>query len=130
MQKKAIRILAMMLIVVVLLSTTAALAATYTNTTKYSLVTCGDKLIRSTKLYIMNTSSSSGWINATVTSRSGCGASRTICSIPKGNVGSITFYTGFGQVGQVEVTITKGAMMRNYSCSLWTSDGSTLVRTK
>lgn len=130
MQRKAIRILAMLLIVAVLLSTTAAFAATYTKTTKFSLVTCGDKLLRKTTLYIKNTSSSAGWITATVTSRTGCGASRSVCAIPKGCTGVINFYTGFGQVGQVEVTISQDPMSRNYSCSLWTSDGSTIVRTK
>lgn len=120
----------MLLIIATLLSTTAAFAATYTKTTEYSLVTCGDKLVRKTTLYIKNTSSSAGWITATVTSNTGCGVSRTVCAIGKGRTGYINIYTGFGQVGKVRVSISKDPMSRNYSCSLWTSDGSNLVRVK
>lgn len=131
MSKKIFRVLALTLVMTILLSVVSASAATYKKTTTYNMVTCGDKLLRKTTLYVKNTSTGNMKPDLVLTVKSqqgGIYSSRTVCVIPANYTGVINFYTPFSKVGNVKFTVSPVGVLKDYSCSIWSSDGSPIVR--
>lgn len=130
MFKKFARVLSLVLVITLLMSAIGASAGTYKNKTTWRMVTCGDKLLRKTALYVRNTSTGrdAPSLVLTVTQKNGCGSSRNICVIGPNSTGKIIFYTYLGNVGDIRFTISPSGMSNKYSCTMYNGDGSPIVK--